>query len=80
MSVERDGNELSFVTKGDANEKVDPSPVAAGSIVGRVVVTLPYVGYVSTFADTSVGFVALVLVPFGLLAVTELRDFLLQGI
>ncbi|WP_198665729.1 signal peptidase I [Haloprofundus halophilus] len=76
VDVERNGAERRFVTKGDANEDVDPAPVAADAVIGRVVLTLPYVGYVSTFADTPVGFVALVLVPFGFLATTELRGFL----
>ncbi|KTG08357.1 hypothetical protein AUR64_19180 [Haloprofundus marisrubri] len=76
VGVEGEGADRQFVTKGDANEKADPTPVAADSVIGRVVLTLPYVGYVSSFADTPVGFAALVVVPFGLLVATELRGFL----
>lgn len=63
-----------FVTKGDANEERDPQPVPAESVVGRVAITIPLIGYVIQFADTPLGFGLLVAVPFGLLVVTELYD------
>ena len=62
---------LAFETMGDANEGPDPGLVPAGNLVGVVTLTIPWIGYVIQFAGTRVGFVALVLLPFGLLAVTE---------
>ncbi|WP_255150867.1 signal peptidase I [Halorarius halobius] len=61
-----------FRTKGDANDAPDPQLVPADAVVGRVVATLPVVGHVTLFASTRVGFVALVLVPVGLLFLSEL--------
>lgn len=60
-----------FETMGDANEGPDPGLVPATNLVGVVALTIPYIGYVIQFGGTQVGFVALVLIPFGLLAVTE---------
>jgi signal peptidase len=60
-----------FETMGDANEGPDPGLVPAGNLVGVVTLTIPWIGYVIQFAGTQAGFVALVLLPFGLLAVTE---------
>lgn len=34
-------------TKGDANEAVDPEPVAAGAVRGTVTYAVPYVGWVA---------------------------------
>ncbi|WP_424013886.1 signal peptidase I [Halorubrum xinjiangense] len=72
IDVVDEGGTLAFETMGDANEGPDPGLVPAGNLVGAVTLTIPYIGYVIQFAGTSVGFVALVLLPFGLLAVTEI--------
>ncbi|ELZ38407.1 peptidase S26B, signal peptidase [Halorubrum saccharovorum DSM 1137] len=71
IDVVDEGGTLAFETMGDANEGPDPGLVPAGNLVGVVTLTIPYIGYVIQFAGTQVGFVALVLLPFGLLAVTE---------
>lgn len=64
-----------FVTKGDANEDPDPSPVPASAVVGRVTFHVPLMGYVVAFANTQLGLLTLVVVPALLLIVLELRDF-----
>ncbi|OYR43404.1 signal peptidase I [Halorubrum sp. Hd13] len=71
IDVVGEGGTLAFETMGDANEGPDPGLVPAGNLVGVVALTIPYIGYVIQFAGTQAGFVALVLLPFGLLAVTE---------
>jgi signal peptidase len=82
---ESDGERV-FRTKGDANEDPDASPVAADEVVGRVMelpvptagqtlFAIPYIGYVIEFAGTPRGFVALVVLPFGLLGVSELWEY-----
>ena len=72
IGVTGEGATLAFETMGDANEGPDPGLVPAGNLVGTVTLTIPWIGYVIQFAGTQVGFVALVLLPFGLLAVTEI--------
>jgi signal peptidase I len=62
---------LAFVTKGDANEDVDTSVVTPDRVVGKVVLTIPFIGYVVQFVNSPLGFVALVVIPFGLLLLTE---------
>jgi len=63
---------VAFETKGDANEGPDPGLVPGANLVGVVVLTIPYIGYVIQFAGTRAGFVALVVFPFGLLVASEL--------
>ena len=47
------GSQLSFDTKGDANESADPVPVPADAVLGRVDVELPTLGLVlNTLAST----------------------------
>jgi len=69
----------SFQTKGDANEDADLTPVTPDRLVGRVAFTIPLIGYVIQFAGTPTGFVALVVLPLGLLVVTEVVDLLRSG-
>ncbi|TKX79755.1 signal peptidase I [Halorubrum sp. SD626R] len=72
IDVVDEGGALAFETMGDANEGPDPGLVPGSNLVGVVVFTIPYIGYVIQFAGTRAGFVALVVLPFGLLAASEL--------
>jgi len=72
IDVVDEGGGLAFETQGDANEGPDPGLVPAANLVGAVTLTIPYIGYVIQFAGTRTGFVMLVLLPFGLLAITEI--------
>jgi signal peptidase len=60
-----------FETKGDANEDPDTPYVAGGRVVGKVTLTIPYIGYVIRFVGTPAGFATLVVAPIVLLIVTE---------
>jgi signal peptidase len=63
---------LAYRTKGDALEEVDAQPVPQSSLIGRVSFVIPQVGHVVQFAQSGTGFIALVVVPFGLLILNEL--------
>lgn len=71
--VERDG-ERQFRTKGDANEDLDPQLVPASQVIGVVGFHVPLIGYVTSFAQTRLGILALVVVPAVLLVVSEMWD------
>jgi len=70
--TEVDG-QRAFVTKGDANEDPDPQPVAGEHVVGTVAVRLPNVGHVVQFANTALGRVVFVLLPFLFLGLSEIQ-------
>lgn len=76
--TEQDG-ERAFVTQGDNNDQPDQSPVPASQVMGVVILTIPYIGYVIEFANTTAGFVALIVVPFLLLLAIEIRSILTGG-
>lgn len=78
VDVVREDGERQFVTKGDANEDADSTPVSANAVVGTVSFHVPLIGYVVAFAGTDLGLVTLVVIPAALLVVLEVRD-LLQG-
>lgn len=71
VEVVRAEGTLAFRTKGDANEDPDQTAVAARQVLGEVIFVIPYLGYVIQFANTTYGFMALVIAPVGLLILTE---------
>lgn len=58
--VEMDGS--FFVTKGDANQTVDPEPVSYDRLVGKVVLFLPNLAGVAEFVSSTTGHSVLVIV------------------
>ena len=74
VNVTADG----FVTKGDANEDKDLKIVDSKQIVGRVVIILPLVGYIGTFARTTVGFILSLVIPATLIIVYELKNIICE--
>ncbi len=47
-----------FTTKGDANNKEDPMPVSYDNYIGRVTLSVPYVGHVLTIMTSLEGKIA----------------------
>ncbi len=47
-----------FTTKGDANDKEDPTPVSYDNYIGRVTLSVPYVGRVLTIMTSLEGKIA----------------------
>jgi signal peptidase len=80
IGVERSaGAPPAFQTKGDANEDADLSLVTPDRLIGRVVFSIPLIGHVIQFVGTPAGFVALVVLPLGLLVVSEVAGLLRAG-
>ncbi len=63
-----------FTTKGDANDSVDPAPIKKSDIRGRVLFTLPYVGFILDFAKKPLGFVLIVGIPALLVIIDEIGN------
>ena len=63
--------ELAYITQGDANESADIEPVRLTNILGVVVLSIPYLGYVLDFARQPLGFALLIGVPAALIFVEE---------
>jgi len=77
IGVLHDGQIL-FDTKGDATEDSDPYYVPAQSVHGKVVFSIPYLGYATSsvigYVRTWLGFVTLVCIPMVILVGSAVRD------
>ena len=71
VSVEKDGNEISYKTKGDANEEADGWTVPQENILGKSYFILPAFGKVLEFAKSSTGLPVLIIFPAALVIVLE---------
>ena len=60
-----------YTTKGDANEDNDPQPVAKTEVKGKVLFSIPYLGYVLDFAKKPLGFALLIGIPAAIVVFDE---------
>ncbi len=70
------GTQKVFITKGDANGDNDSGSVRRSDIIGKVSFSIPYVGYVLTFAKTKIGFMFLVIGPAVVIMVGEIVNII----
>ena len=67
-----------FTTKGDANDTVDGAPVAFENLIGKPVLTIPYLGYFSNFIQSPPG-VYIAIGDGGIILLLAFLPDLLQG-
>ncbi|MDD2823086.1 MAG: signal peptidase I [Candidatus Daviesbacteria bacterium] len=67
-----EGNSLSYLTKGDANDSQDMWLVQKESVWGKVSLVVPLLGYLINFSKTKIGLVVIVLLPLLFIAISEI--------
>ena len=67
-----DGSTLA--TKGDAVEDTDPWSVSLSDIRGIYLLKIPYIGYVSNFIRTKLGWFLVIVIPAAVLVAFLIRD------
>lgn len=60
-----------YITKGDANNSPDDKPVLESEINGKVLFSIPWLGYVLDFVKKPLGFALVIIVPAVLLIAEE---------
>lgn len=78
VEVKQEGTRTAYLTKGDANEEADSNAVAARDVIGKVALTIPYVGYLIDFARTPLGYGLLVGLPALLIILDEFADIIFE--
>lgn len=71
--IERLPNDVAYRTKGDANEAEDTAMVLASSVLGKVRVAVPYVGYWFSYLQTPMGVTLFMVIPGTILVYEEVR-------
>lgn len=63
-----------YITKGDANESSDAREISKKDVVGKVLFSIPYFGYLISFARKPFGFILLIIVPAIILLIDEIKN------
>lgn len=76
IDITQSSDGLYFKTQGDANNVADSALVSSKRVLGKCVMVLPYVGYVSIFGSTIQGQIVLIMAPiFLFFIVIEVKRF-----
>ena len=62
-----------YITKGDANNAPDQREVSKREIIGKVLFSVPYLGYAVDFAQKPLGFALIIIVPAALIIFDEVK-------
>jgi len=63
-----------YITKGDANNAPDTREISRGDILGKVLFSIPYLGYAVNFAKRPLGFALIIIVPAALIIIDEIKN------
>lgn len=77
-SINPGADEVSYTTRGDANEQTDIRPVIKSMVVGSTIASIPYLGYAVDFAKHPYGFILLVIVPATIVVYEELKTLMAE--
>ena len=69
-----------YLTSGDANEDLDTWTLTDKNIKGKVIFTVPHIGYVANFAKEPAGFILFVIVPATIVVYEELKLLISESV
>jgi len=61
VEIKRSGDQKLLVTKGDANQEPDSQPVPMAQVEGKVLFSLPWLGYAVNYARTPAGLTVVII-------------------
>lgn len=65
---------LRFETKGDNNDTADPWDLMDVGVLGRQILSIPYLGHITAFIRTPLGFALLIIVPAVLFIISQVLN------
>lgn len=71
-----EGKERLFQTKGDANNDKDTFKVPASNAVGKMILVIPFVGYITEISKNKNIFLLIIILPVCLLIIDEIRNLI----
>ena len=72
--IQNDEGRTTYKTKGDANKTDDPKDITGNLVLGRAVLSIPFIGYIVAFTKTQLGFIALIIIPAVIIVYSELMN------
>lgn len=72
VEAKNENDKVFYTTKGDANDTPDGESVDKDLVLGKVIFSIPYLGYLVSFAKTQTGLIALIIIPGTIIIYSEL--------
>lgn len=69
-----EGNKTKYLTKGDANEDKDTEKLESSQIIGKVSLSIPYLGFAVNAIKTPAGSIVFVVIPATLFIANEIAS------
>ncbi|MDO8668422.1 MAG: signal peptidase I [bacterium] len=69
--VKNSNGVFTYITKGDANNAPDTKEIRKNEIIGKVLFSVPYVGYAVDAAKKPLGFAAIIILPAAIIIYDE---------
>ena len=63
-----------YITKGDANNAPDLREIVEADILGKVLASVPYLGFAVEFVKKPIGFALIIIVPAAIIVSDEIRN------
>lgn len=76
--IEQTNNETVYIVKGDGNELEDSDPVKKNEIIGKVIFTIPWMGFLLAWAKKPIVFTAIIFIPASLIIYNEFQKIFCQ--
>jgi len=67
------GGQPVYITKGDANKSSDIDATAKKDVEGKVLFSIPYLGYLVNFIRKPIGFILIIILPAAIVISDEIR-------
>ena len=68
-----EGN-IIYITKGDANNAPDAREISKNEVLGKVLFSVPYIGYAVNFAKQPLGFALIIIIPAAIIIFDEIKN------
>lgn len=68
--------EMVYKTKGDANNSEDNKEIFKKDIIGKVYLTVPYIGYIVNFVKKPIGLMIVIVIPSVILIYDEIQKII----
>lgn len=72
VKIEKEGEQIFYITKGDANQDPDTEKRPKEYVLGKVIFSLPFIGYPLSFAKTQTGLIVMIIIPAAIIIYSEL--------
>ena len=78
IEIKNDNGNISYITKGDANNTSDRKEVLHRNVIGKILFSVPYFGYIIDFVKKPLGFFLVIVIPALLVVSDEVKKIWLE--